>query len=319
MKMIIEEIGKTGILPNFKAKDIKEAESMIKAFYDQNILCIEVTLSEIISGDFIENMKHKFPGMIIGIKDISSLNQADKALRMGARFVSSTSFNLEIASFCMKNNLPYIPECSKISEVVQAITEGFDLIKIFVTESTNLLEKVRDLNNIYSNVNFILSRGIDANNLSGYLSIPNVLACSGDWMLDGVSHSKTNFAHISDSIKYSIDKMLGFELCHLGINSIDESEANEISDEFSEVFSFPKKIGESSIFAGQSFEIMKFPFLGEKGHIAISTNNINRAMYFIQRKGYKFKDETKNYKDGKLKTIYLEKEIGGFAIHLFQK
>lgn len=67
------------------------------------------------------------------------------------------------------------------------------------------------------------------------------------------------------------------------------------------------------------FEITKSPFLGAKGHLAIGTNNLERAVDFLQRQGYEFAEETSKYKDGQLKSIYLKGEFGGFAIHLVEK
>ncbi|HOR42830.1 MAG TPA: keto-hydroxyglutarate-aldolase/keto-deoxy-phosphogluconate aldolase, partial [Atribacterota bacterium] len=67
------------------------------------------------------------------------------------------------------------------------------------------------------------------------------------------------------------------------------------------------------------FEIMKKKYLGEHGHIAIATNNINRAIAYLNRKGIATLPETAKESGGKLKAIYLDLNISGFAIHLMQK
>ena len=65
---------------------------------------------------------------------------------------------------------------------------------------------------------------------------------------------------------------------------------------------------------------MKSPYLGNNGHIALWTENLEAAVGELKMKGYAFKDETAQYgEDGKLKNIYLDDEFGGFAIHLMQK
>lgn len=59
---------------------------------------------------------------------------------------------------------------------------------------------------------------------------------------------------------------------------------------------------------------------GSNGHIAIKTNNIDRAMNHLAMKGHPFDETTAKYdQKGKLKAIYLQKEIKGFAVHLVQK
>ena len=83
----------------------------------------------------------------------------------------------------------------------------------------------------------------------------------------------------------------------------------------------PAKVGNSSIFAGSALEVMKTPYLGKNGHIAIRTNYIDRAVNYMESVlGVKFNEESaKRDAKGNLKAIYLDEEIGGFAVHLVQK
>ena len=65
---------------------------------------------------------------------------------------------------------------------------------------------------------------------------------------------------------------------------------------------------------------MKKPYLGSKGHIAIGTNYVDRAVYHLEKRGFEFDPETARYNaKGDLHAIYLKGEFGGFAIHLVQK
>ena len=83
----------------------------------------------------------------------------------------------------------------------------------------------------------------------------------------------------------------------------------------------PAKVGNKSIFAGTALEVMKTPYLGKNGHIAIRTNYIERAInYLTTVLGVEFNEESviKDEK-GALRAIYLQEEIGGFAVHLVQK
>ena len=69
----------------------------------------------------------------------------------------------------------------------------------------------------------------------------------------------------------------------------------------------------------EEFEIMKKPGRGTHGHIAILTNNVDRAIYHLSQRGVKFDMDSKNVKDGKTIAIYFADEVAGFAIHLVQK
>ena len=87
------------------------------------------------------------------------------------------------------------------------------------------------------------------------------------------------------------------------------------------VFAFSKeavKYGNSSNFVG-GVEVMKSPYLGTHGHIAYSTNYIERAVFHLTKRGFVFDEATAKYDaKGKLLAIYAKNEIGGFAFHLVQ-
>ena len=89
---------------------------------------------------------------------------------------------------------------------------------------------------------------------------------------------------------------------------------------YDELFGFTKKVGNSSFFAGIEVEAMKKIGRGKNGHIAIGTISDARAKNYLESvKGVKFIEETAVEKNGKLTAIFLDEEIGGFAVHLVQK
>lgn len=115
-------------------------------------------------------------------------------------------------------------------------------------------------------------------------------------------------------------QVLGFELKHIGINCENEAEAENVADRFDHLFGFTKKVGNSSVFARKEIEAMKTPFLGTKGHICIATTDVEQAMEYLMSKGATFDMSTaKRNAEGFINAVYLEEEIGGFAVHLLRK
>lgn len=110
-----------------------------------------------------------------------------------------------------------------------------------------------------------------------------------------------------------------FELAHIGINTNNENEAIEAAKLFELMFGLDVKVGNSSVFASRKIEIMKTKFLGEHGHIAMKTQDVNAAKKMFENKGYSFVGNTMKYdNNGDIIAIYFEKEIAGFAIHLLR-
>lgn len=112
-----------------------------------------------------------------------------------------------------------------------------------------------------------------------------------------------------------------FELLHLGIKTDDPVKAEETARLLAMMFNLDVKMGNSSNFAGKSFECMKKENSpGTNGHIAMATENVDAAKAELEEKGFSFRPETASYNpDGTLKNIYLAGEFAGFAIHIIKK
>ena len=110
-----------------------------------------------------------------------------------------------------------------------------------------------------------------------------------------------------------------FELEHVGINTDNAGEAEQLALLLCKLFNLEPRHGQKSEFAGNYFECMKSPFLGKNGHIAVATTSVLRAKAYLEGQGFEFDESTAKYKGTKLNAIYLKDEIGGFAIHLLQK
>lgn len=114
--------------------------------------------------------------------------------------------------------------------------------------------------------------------------------------------------------------MLDFKLAHIGINAANEGQARQIAAFFETVFGFAAKENPSSIFSDTYVETVKSPYLGANGHLAISTPDVERAMFYLEQRGIAFNKESVVYRpDGTMQCIYLAEETGGFAIHLVRK
>lgn len=122
-----------------------------------------------------------------------------------------------------------------------------------------------------------------------------------------------------DMTPEKVQDMLGFELIHVGINCPDEATAISTAMVFKSLFGFMEQNTDISIFAGEEIEIMKGSARGVHGHIAIGTNSLPIAKRYLENKGCRFVEDSICYKDGVPFLVYMQDEIGGFAVHLIQK
>lgn len=319
MNEILKKISLIGIVPVVKIEDVEKAVPLAKALYEGGIPVAEITFRTEQAEEAIRRIAKELPDMLVGAGTVLTTEQVDRAVNAGAKFVVSPGFNPTVVEYCVNKGIPITPGCINPSDVERAIGFGLEVVKFFPAEACGGIKMIKALAGPFGNIKFMPTGGIDANNLNEYLSFPKVLACGGSWMVPEKAIKAGEFEKITSLAREAMENMLGFKLAHVGINCGNEEEAGAVAGEFSGLFSFGLNNGNSSIFADTAIEVMKTPYKGTHGHIAIRTNYIDRAVNYLVHKGYKFDESTAKYDgNGKLKAIYLENEVGGFGIHLVQ-
>ena len=319
MNDIIAQFQKLGIIPVVVINDAKDAVPLAKALCEGGLPVAEVTFRTDAAEEAIRLMAEACPKMLVGAGTVLTTEQVDRAVAAGAKFIVSPGLNPKVVKYCLDKNIPITPGTSSPTDIEAALELGLEVVKFFPAEQSGGIAKIKAMAAPYTKVKFMPTGGINAANLKSYLDFPKIVACGGSWMVSGDLIKAGNFDEIKRLTREAVNTMLGFELRHVGINATSEGEAEDVAGSFEKLFGFAKKVGGSSVFAGSAIEVMKEPYLGAHGHIAIGTNYIERAIYHMELQGFEFDKETAKYKDGKLVAIYLKGELGGFAVHLVQK
>ena len=319
MHAVLEKIQKLGVVPVVVLNHVEDAEPVARALCAGGLPVAEVTFRTDAAAESIRIMKQKFPEMLVGAGTILTIEQAQRAMDAGAEFIVSPGFNANVVKYCLEKGVPVTPGCNNPTAIEAALELGLDVLKFFPAEASGGLKAIKAMAAPYGNVKFMPTGGISEKNINDYLAFNKIIACGGSWMVSGDLVENKEFDKIEELTRQAVMTVLGFELKHVGINCECEQEADKTADFFAKAFGFAKKEGNSSVFAGSYIEAMKTPYLGAKGHIAIGTNNIDRAVSYLSVLGIDVDMETAKYKDGKLTAVYLKEELAGFALHLLQK
>jgi 2-dehydro-3-deoxyphosphogluconate aldolase / (4S)-4-hydroxy-2-oxoglutarate aldolase len=318
MNKILEQIGLLGVIPVIVIENEDHAEPLAHALVESGLPCAEITFRTDAARNSIFRMNALYPSMMIGAGTVLKVDQVKIAVDAGAKYIVSPGVNRSVVEYCVKNNIPITPGVATPTEVEMALEFGLDVLKFFPAEANGGLNYLKAISAPYPKVKYIPTGGIDQTNLLSYLKFPKVLACGGSWMVKQELMANGAFNEIKRLTAQAMGQMLGFSLRHIGINTADKNTANQVANQLSNLFQFQLRDTEGSVFVGEQFEILKRIYLGKNGHIAITTNFIDRALNYFERNGIKILPETKNELNGKLQTVYLDIDIGGFAVHLVQ-
>ena len=317
---IIKQISNIGVVPVIAIDDADKAVDLAKALKAGGLPVAEVTFRTASGQQAIENITKNVPDVLVGAGTVLNVEQVKQAINRGAKFIVSPGFIEEVIDYCLENNIPVMPGTSNATEMTKAVNKGLKYVKFFPAEASGGLNTIKALAPVFPTLNFMPTGGVNTKNFMDYLNYEKIFACGGSWMVKKDLINNEKWDEITNICKEVVNTMLGFSIKHVGINTENEDEAIKAAERYSKLFNLEYKPGNSSIFAGKDIECLKKPFLGKNGHICIGTNDVERAIYNLTDKGVSFKEETRSLDDkGNTKNIYIDEEIGGFAIHIMKK
>ena len=129
----LQRIHETGVVAVVRAENEEQAEKISRACMDGGISAIEVTFTVPGADRVITSLKNKFTEdeLVLGAGTVLDSETARIAILAGAQYIVSPCFDLETARLCNRYQIPYMPGCMTISEIVEAMEAGADVIKVF--------------------------------------------------------------------------------------------------------------------------------------------------------------------------------------------
>lgn len=318
MNDVLKLVSNIGIIPVIAIEDANKAVPLANALLAGGLHAAEVTFRTAAGEEAIRQMAQNCPDILVGAGTVLNIDQCDRAVAAGAKFIVSPGYNPELVAHCQEIGVPIMPGTADASEMTQAVNAGLKVVKFFPAEVAGGLDYLKALAPVFP-LQFMPTGGVNTKNMMDYLGFDRIIACGGTWMVKKDLIEGECWDEITAICKDCVKRMLGLSIRHLGINCANADEAAKTAKALSAVFGWDYKPGNSSDFAGTAVECMKEPYLGEHGHLAIGTHNIDRAIYHLSRQGIEFDESTRKTKpNGKTVAIYLKESFGGFAVHLVQ-
>lgn len=311
---IQKQISNIGIIPVIAIEDANKAVPLAKALVAGGLPAAEVTFRTAAAEDAIRAIAKEVPEMVLGAGTVLTTEQADRAMAAGATFIVAPGYDPNVTEHVIKKGGIMIPGTASAGEMQQAMNQGCETLKFFPAEANGGVAMLKNIGAALKSAKWMCTGGVSAKNVNDYLGYSQIIAVGGTWMCKSDLIEAERWDEITAISKEAVKTMLGFSLAHVGINCENEAEAEQTAKMLCTLFGFEYKPGNSSNFAGSAVECMKEKGRGKCGHIAIGTNNLDRAIYHLGRQGVEFDESSR-----KPKAIYLKQEIGGFAVHLMQR
>lgn len=190
MDKILSTIEHYKLIPVVVANTLDDGDTILRALNDGGLKIAEITFRTACARDVIQLARDKYPDILVGAGTILNAQQCAEAIAVGAKFVVSPGFSKEVLNLCKEKNIFYLPGAVTPTEIMQVIAEGISLVKFFPAQVYGGIKAIKALSAAFSQIKFVPTGGVDANNLKEYLSFNKIFAIGGSFMI-GKDYSNT--------------------------------------------------------------------------------------------------------------------------------
>lgn len=173
------------VIPVVVINNIEDTIPTLSKLREGGINCAEITFRTACAKDAIALGVKTFADMNIGAGTVINLTQAKSAIEAGAKFLVSPGFSDEVAAYCVENDIAYYPGCVTPTEIMRAISYGFEVVKFFPAGVYGGLKALKALSAPFPQVKFIPTGGVDLGNLKEFLDFDKTYAVGGSFMMKG--------------------------------------------------------------------------------------------------------------------------------------
>ena len=204
MNKTLQDLCSYGVIPVVVINKTEDAKPLAKALCEGGLKCAEVTFRTDAAQEAIRIMSQEYPDMMVGAGTVLTIDQVNRAVSAGAKFIVSPGFDPEIVDYCIDKDIPVVPGCMTPSEVAQGVKRGLEVLKFFPAQQAGGVAMIKAMAAPYTSVMFMPTGGINADNLEQYLSFKKIAACGGSWMVKADLIDSGNFEKIAEFTKEAV-------------------------------------------------------------------------------------------------------------------
>lgn len=171
------------LIPVVTIDRLDQIDAIYQKLHAKDIRCIEITLRTEVAWDAIALFKEKYGDVLkIGVGTIVSPDDILKCVQLNVDFMVSPGLTSSMIQQFDFSGIPFLPGVSTPSEIIRGIDMGWRVFKFFPADLFGGVKALKLYGQIFSDVTFCPTGGINQENYQDYLALKNVLAVGGSWL-----------------------------------------------------------------------------------------------------------------------------------------
>lgn len=179
---IIAQLEQIRVLPILVADDIDQAIKCVQTLAANGLPAVEITLRTPNAMNVLREVVRTCPDVTVGAGTILTPAQLDAVKETGAAFGISPGITPVLAKAAAESGLPYFPGVGSASDLMLALENGFDVVKLFPSDVVGSTKMAKALGGPFPDVRFCLTGGVTVESTATLLQQSNVLCVGGSWM-----------------------------------------------------------------------------------------------------------------------------------------
>jgi 2-dehydro-3-deoxyphosphogluconate aldolase/(4S)-4-hydroxy-2-oxoglutarate aldolase len=194
---LAERLGQLGLIPVVKIDQASQGPRLAEALLEGGLPCAEITFRTPDAEDAIRIITRSYPGMLTGAGTVITVEQAERAIAAGARYIVSPGISIPVIEWCVERNIPVFPGIATPTDIITALSYGLEVLKFFPAEALGGCKTLQALSAPFDRIRFIPTGGVNLQNLESYIKLSCVHACGGSWFVSSSLISSEKFDEIS--------------------------------------------------------------------------------------------------------------------------
>jgi len=204
MPEVISQLKSMRVIAVASIERFEDALLLADALASGGLSCLEIVLRNTTAIDALERVSQG-SDLLVGAGTVLTVDQVKAAAKAGACFMVSPGFNPKIARYCIDHRIVHFPGICTPTEIEAALEMGLRILKFFPAEASGGIDYLKALSAPYSQVEFIPTGGINADNLDRYLRFPKVFACGGTWIAETSLIHQHRFDEITNNARRAVN------------------------------------------------------------------------------------------------------------------
>ena len=182
---VIREMERRRLVAVVRSKSSEEALQTVKGVVEAGVRFVEITISVPGALGLVKELANE-EGFCVGAGTVLAKEEAEQAIKKGARFVVSPTLELDLIPMCREAGVTVVSGAATPTEVLTAIRAQADMVKIFPADCLGGPHFLRQIAAALPKTRFMVSGGVNRSNAKEYIQIGVIGLALGSAFLAGL-------------------------------------------------------------------------------------------------------------------------------------